>query len=100
MSDAQDHEIQLEKKADGSGSFFVEVNGERVARILWKEIPEGIEVISTSADESMRGTGVARQLVAKVVEYARANNHKIRATCPYANKVLRGEPATVDLLID
>lgn len=96
---SQTHLIQLEETTDG-GSFFVENDGKCVARILWKNIPEGIDVLSTTADESMRGTGIAKQLVAKVVERVRAKNQKIRATCPYANKVLRGDDATVDLLID
>ncbi|NLX83572.1 MAG: N-acetyltransferase [Clostridiales bacterium] len=47
-----------------------------------------IEVISTYTNPSLRGQGIARKLVEKVVDYARENKLKISSTCSYAQKVL------------
>lgn len=96
---SETHTIELETTPKG-GVFYVEVSGERVARILWDRIPEGMDIRSTSADESMRGTGIARKLVAEAVAHARKEDWNIRATCPYANKVISGDDATASLLID
>lgn len=49
-------------------------------------IPEENGVINanhTFVDPSLRGQGVARQLVDCLAEYARVEQLKIRATCPY-----------------
>ena len=49
-------------------------------------IPEEDGVINanhTFVDPSLRGQGVARQLVDCLAEYARVEQLKIRATCPY-----------------
>lgn len=100
MVQAQIHEIQFEESADGGGSFYVEVEGARTAFIRWESIPEGLDVVTTQAEPSMRGTGVAKRLVAKVVEHARDNNQQIRGTCSYAKKVVGEDAATLDLLID
>ena len=37
----------------------------------------------TFVDPSLRGQGVARQLVDKLADFARDENLKIHATCPY-----------------
>ena len=42
----------------------------------------------TFTDPSMRGQGIARKLVERVADYARENELKLLATCPYAKKVL------------
>lgn len=95
---SQEHHIELEETADG-GSHYVEFEGTRAARILWTTIPEGIDIKSTAADESMRGTGIARKLVEKTVALAKERNWKIRATCPYANKVISGNEDFAKLLL-
>ena len=49
-------------------------------------IPKGEGVIDanhTFVDPSLRGQGVARQLVDKLADFARDENLKIYPTCPY-----------------
>ena len=58
--------------------------GEMDAEITY--IPKGEGVIDanhTFVDPSLRGQGVARQLVDKLADFARDENLKIHATCPY-----------------
>jgi len=47
-----------------------------------------IVVDHTFTDPSLRGQGIARQLVDRVAAYAREEGLKVRATCSYARKVL------------
>ncbi len=51
----------------------------------------------TEVDPSLRGQGVGEKLVDAAAEYARENNFKIFATCPFAIKVLRENDEYADV---
>lgn len=64
-------------------------------------IPEGeskIIINHTYVSDSLRGQGIALQLVKKVVEYAREENKKIIPLCSYAKKVMIGNEEYTDVL--
>jgi predicted GNAT family acetyltransferase len=44
-----------------------------------------------------RGRGYAAELMAKVVEHARARSLKLRATCPYAVTYFQRHPDSADV---
>jgi predicted GNAT family acetyltransferase len=91
-------EIQHEDEGK-KGEFYVEQDGERVARIQYFDSREGeITVYHTEVDDSLAGQGVGKKLVAKVAEYAREKGVKIRATCSYARKVMSSDDAYADVL--
>ncbi len=50
----------------------------------------------TFTDPSLRGQGIARKLVERVVQYARDEGYKLLATCSYARRVL-SEPEFDDV---
>jgi len=60
--------------------------------------PSLIIISHTEVGESLRGQGVGRQLLSKVVEHARANDIKILPLCPYAKSVFDKEPLLADVL--
>ena len=92
-------EIQHED-SERKGEFFVEADGERVAKLQYQIAREGeIEVYHTEVDESVSGQGVGEKLVAALANYARGQNAKIHASCKYANKVLSESQEYRDLLI-
>lgn len=67
------------------GSFFIENNGKTVAKISYS--PQGNGVISidhTYISPSLRGQGIADELVRKVIGYAREEDLKIIPVCSYA----------------
>ncbi len=78
-----------EDKTGKKGEFYIENNGERIAKIQFLDSADStITVYHTEVDASLRGKGVGEELVERVVKYARDNNLKIVATCPYAKKLI------------
>ena len=71
-----------------NGIFYIgEAISNNVAEITFEE-NKHIIIDHTYVDPSLRGQGIALQLVNKVVEYAREKNKKIIPECSYAKKVL------------
>ncbi|CAN5362801.1 GNAT family N-acetyltransferase [soil metagenome] len=80
-----------EQKTGKKGEFYIEENGDRVAVIQYFDSADGqITVYHTEVDASLRGQGVGEDLVERVGKYARDENLKIVATCPYALKLIEG----------
>lgn len=64
-------------------------------------VPKGDDTIiidHTIVKEELRGMGLARKLVDRVVEYARAEDIKIIPQCSYAVKVLTSNDEYKDIL--
>ena len=57
--------------------------GKLLAEITWNKQGDVLYVDHTFTDPSLRGQGIAGQLVDKVAEYARQENLKIMPICPY-----------------
>ena len=82
-----------------NGAFYIEEDGEWIAEMTYKKLGPGtIEVDHTEVDEKLRGQKIGEQLVARVVEFARENNLKIKPTCPYTRKVIQETPEFQDVL--
>lgn len=63
-----------------------------LAEIHFERVGSGLLVIDhTFTDPALRGQGIARKLVERTARYAREEGFKVKATCPYAKKVLREE---------
>lgn len=65
-------------------------------------VPTGEDKITidhTYVSESLRGQKIGLQLIDKVAEYARTENKKIIALCPYAKKVMTQSEEYKDILI-
>ncbi len=78
-----------EQKSGKKGEFYIEENSDRVATIQYFDSADDqITVYHTEVDASLRGQGVGEDLVERVVKYARDENLKIVATCPYARKLI------------
>jgi uncharacterized protein len=92
--------IEHEEKQN-KGAFFVEANGKRIAELLYFHPGPGrINIYHTEVDQSLRGKGVAGDLVDAAVKFARENEKKIIATCPYARKVIDSNAEYGDLLVE
>lgn len=88
----------------GNNEFFIEESGEIIARIQF--IPSGTDVTGrdliivnhTVVYDGYNGRGLGKQLVAKLVEYAREENKYIIPVCPYAKGVLESNVEYRDVL--
>lgn len=71
----------------GHNKFYVnDAEGNQVAEIVFVPTGEHLSIIEhTDVDPSLKGQGVGKQLVAKVVEKMRAENRKVIPLCPFAN---------------
>lgn len=67
--------------------FANDENGKTVAEVTFKQIDETtIDVDHTFVDESLRGRGVANELMVEVAKLLEKNNWKAVPTCSYAVK--------------
>lgn len=82
------------------GAFYIEEDGEWIAEMTYfRSSPGVITIDHTEVDETLRGEGIGEDLVRTAVEYARANNLKIRPVCPYTKKVIDATPEFQDVVV-
>ncbi|MDQ6787217.1 MAG: N-acetyltransferase [Acidobacteriota bacterium] len=94
--------MQIQNEEHGAkGAFFIEQNGEWIAEMTYKKSgARTITIDHTEVDESLQGKGVGKDLVEAGVKFARTNNLKIVAECPFAKKVIDETPEFQDVLAD
>jgi predicted GNAT family acetyltransferase len=57
-----------------------------------------LDLVHTFVPEEARGQGVAEDLVEFAFDYARKNDYRIKASCPYVRRWLEGHPEKHELL--
>lgn len=83
------------------GEFVVEENGNRAAEMAYTNAGEKLIIIDhTFVEHDFRGSGIAKDLVAEGIKYARENNLKVIPLCPYAKAVIEKTPEFQDVLAD
>ena len=58
-----------------------------------------LNLIHTYVPEEARGGGLASELVEYAIDYARANDYRIRATCPYVRKWVDEHPEVAEMVV-
>jgi len=94
--------MEIQRDEHGKkGAFFIEENGEWVAEMTYvKSGDNEITIDHTEVDKALRGEGIARDLLAEAVKYARDNALKVKATCNYARIALYENPDFKDVLAE
>lgn len=71
---------------EGHNKFYInDEQGKQIAEIVFVLTGENLAIIEhTDVDESLKGQGIGKQLVAKVVEKMRREKRKIIPLCPFA----------------
>ena len=81
-----------------NGRIYAERDGALIAEITFPE-EDGVAVIDhTFVDGSLRGQGVAGQLVRAAADQIRDQGKKARAVCTYARAWFDRHPEQADLL--
>ncbi len=79
--------------------FARDENGKLLAEVTFPE-REGVAVINhTFVDDSLRGQGIAGQLLQAVADTLRREGRKARPTCSYAVHWFATHPEEQDLLV-
>ena len=81
------------------GAFFVEEEGKRVAQLTYTVAGTKIILDHTEIDDSLRGTGTGRKLVAAAVDWAREEDVRLMPLCPFARSVFDKTPDFADVLV-
>lgn len=92
--------MKIERDEHGKkGAFFIDEDGEWIAELTYFRSGDAEMTIDhTEIDDKLRGEGIGGDLIAEAVKFARAEGLKIKATCPYAAKVLAKHPEYEDVL--
>ncbi|TDM39313.1 N-acetyltransferase [Macrococcoides goetzii] len=83
----------------GNNKFYIGDEAQPEAEITFK--PSGQDTIAidhTYTDPKLRGQGIAKALVLKVTDYAKANNLKIIPLCSYARIVMERDTELNELI--
>ena len=81
------------------GAFFVEEEGKRLAQLTYTVAGTKIILDHTEIDDSLRGTGTGRKLVAAAVDWAREEDVRLMPLCPFARSVFDKTPDFADVLV-
>jgi predicted GNAT family acetyltransferase len=81
------------------GAFFVEEEGKRLAQLTYTVAGTKIILDHTEIDDSLRGTGTGRKLVAAAVDWAREEDVRLMPLCPFARSVFDKTPNFADVLV-
>ena len=88
----------MEFHYDAERIYALDAGGKLIAEITFP-ITDGIASIDhTFVDRSLRGQGIAGQLMEAAVAQLRRAGLKITLTCPYAVKWFEDHPEQADLL--
>lgn len=92
------HMIEHEQSGH-RGTFFIEEEGKRVAELTYTVAGSKVILDHTEVDDSLRGTGSGRKLVAAAVDWAREENVQLMPLCPFARSVFDKSPEFADVLV-
>jgi predicted GNAT family acetyltransferase len=84
--------IELKLNDQQRGAFVIDDGAQRLAEMAVAIIGGNLTVYHTEVSEALRGQGVAQKLLNTMVEYARKNNLKVVALCPYVHKQFQRHP--------
>lgn len=79
------NDIQLKLDGNDRGAFVIQEKAERLAEMAIAISDGNMTVFHTEVSEKLRGQGVAAKLLAHMVDYARKNQLKVIALCPYVH---------------
>ncbi|SDC59939.1 hypothetical protein SAMN05421749_10837 [Acinetobacter marinus] len=96
--------MNIQQQDDGKHGVFQALDGDTGKENLAGEMAytwagEGMFIIDhTDVSEDYRGQGIGRQILDKVVAFAREKQLKIIPLCPYAKSVFDKDPSIADVL--
>lgn len=91
-------DIKIEE-TDTKGAAFIETDKIKLAEMTYSIASPNLIIIDhTDVGVSLKGQGVGKKLLLKIVEKARDQNIKIMPLCPFAKSVFDKEESLQDVL--
>ena len=91
-------EFEILREVEGSKGRYVIRHGEEEAALTYSILsPQTVIADHTGVPEDLKGTGMGRALVARIVEDARAEGFKIVPLCPFVNAERARHPDWADV---
>jgi len=85
---------------DAKGAFYVERDGRRLAEMTYSRTNAAMIIVDhTEVDASLGGQGVGRQLLDRLVHWARATGTKVVPLCRFAKAQFDKDPSIRDVLV-
>src|SRR5664279_3824266 len=78
-------EVQLKLNKDGSGYFYIADAEGRIGEMMVDISGNDLTVYHTEVLPKAEGKGIAKKLLTSMADYARKNNLKVIALCPYVH---------------
>ncbi len=89
----------LQQDNDNKGKFYIVVDGVQQAEMTYTWAgTDRIIIDHTEVNESLKGKNAGKQMLMKVVEFARNKGIKIIPLCPFARSVFQKTPDIRDVL--
>jgi predicted GNAT family acetyltransferase len=91
---------EIQHEFDGtSGAFFLTVEGKRLATMNYIMLENKTMLVEhTLVDDSLKGQGIGKSLLKKLVDYSRQHQIKVKATCSFVNAIMNKTPEWQDVL--
>lgn len=81
------------------GSFTYEEDGKKLAEMVYFNSGDKTIIIDhTDVDASLKGQGMGKQLLGKLVEFVRSTHKLVIPYCPFANATFQKTPEWQDVL--
>ena len=84
--------IQFELNERGRGAFYIMDGDERIGEMLLSISGKDMTVYHTEVIPKAEGKGLAGEMLNEMVAYARKNNLKVIALCPYVHAQFKRHP--------
>lgn len=85
-------DITLKLDEKGSGKFFIMNGEEQIAEMEIRISGNELTVYHTEVSPKEEGKGLAKKLLAAMVDHARKNELKVNPLCPYVHAQFRRRP--------
>jgi hypothetical protein len=91
--------IQHEGSAgSGPGVFFIEQDGQRLARMTYRQQDDTVTIQHTEVSDALRGQGAGKRLLEELVQWARQGHLQVVPRCPFARATFARHPELRDVL--
>lgn len=86
------NEVKLYIDEKGDGDFFISETEQKIATMQIGIHGNELTVYHTEVSETYEGKGLAKKMMLTMVDYARKNNLKVFALCPYVFAQFKRHP--------